>query len=116
MRQKIYKNTVELSFGWLWGLTLSMVNIPRKTPLEKSNFSFVSSYQLLGGGGKLCPLPPSACGSCVPYPPQPGVPIRLQGSQVDRARVRSCLKRKKENFTKRNIERFKKSKWVRESP
>lgn len=34
------------AYCWPWGLSLSVVCVPRETPLEKMNFSFVSSYQL----------------------------------------------------------------------
>lgn len=33
-------------FCWAWGLPLNMICIPSETPLWKTNFSFVSRYQL----------------------------------------------------------------------
>jgi hypothetical protein len=61
MRQKVYKNTIEFTLCWLstagHGPSLSVVNIPSETPLEKTKFSSVSRCQLeIAGVGSLGPL------------------------------------------------------------
>ena len=64
LETKVYKNAIEIfvltNYSWAWGLSLSVVDTPSETTLEKTKFS--SADTLLVRGGSPCLLPPLSTG------------------------------------------------------